>query len=66
MRQLNQFMGLIGLSVVPSKRRRTKGNIDRHYIVDPTRLAVMRNLAASYRDFESAADRRGSPKRAAE
>jgi hypothetical protein len=65
-RTLNQFMKLAGLSVVPSRRKRSKGRIDVEYVLEGSKLGAIRSLAAAYRNFESAADRREASERGRE
>lgn len=54
-RQLNQFLKLVGLSVKPNARRRHKGAAKFDYVVDMKAAALMKELAADFTEFESVA-----------
>jgi hypothetical protein len=58
-RTLNEFLGLIGLSVVASRRNRLQGQgtIVRNYVLDGNKLEQTRELAKNFREFERLAER---------
>lgn len=54
-RQLNQFLKLVGLSIKPNARRRHKGAAKFDYVVDMRSAALMTGLASNFTDFETVA-----------
>lgn len=56
-RTLNEFLGLIGLSLIDVGRKRNNGTIVRIYALDGDKLEQMRELAQNFREFDRLAQR---------
>ena len=50
--QLNQFLAIAGLKLIPSSRKTRDGVQTHEYKLDPHRLALMSRLSANYHPIE--------------